>query len=395
MAEPIPTHSDGDAEQGSVLLVDDEPQVLQAYGRILRSAGFRVIMLAHAGALEEVLASGPIDVVVSDIRLPGLGGIDILRLVHRRDPDLPVVLMTAGGELTSAVEAIEHGAARYLLKPIAPEILCAAVSEVRRLGQLASIKRRAFELFGSNACTEANRRELAGRFETALDTLYMAYQPVVRWSDRSVFAHEALVRTREQSLGRPDDLFAAAETLGQLLDLGRAIRQLVAATLAQTGPRSLFVNLHPVDLMDETLYASDAPLSAFASRVVLEITERASLKRVSDLRGRLAGLRKLGYRLAVDDLGAGYAGLNWFVQLEPEVVKLDMALIRDIDKEPKKQKLVESMSRLCRELEITVVAEGVETRGERNALVAAGCELLQGYFFAKPDRPFPVPQFDD
>ena len=389
------SHADADHGQGNVLLVDDEPQVLNAYGRVLRSCGFRVTMLSHGGGVEDALAKNPIDVVVSDIRLPGLDGIDILKLVRQRDPDLPVVLMTAGGELTSALQAVEHGAARYLLKPIEPELLCRTVGEVRRLGQLASMQRRAFELFGSAACKEANERDLARRFDLALETLYMAYQPIVRWSDKSVFAHEALVRNREQSLLRPDDLFAAAEKLGRLFDIGRAVRQLVAATLEQAGARSVFVNLHPADLEDESLYAGDAPLSAFASRVVLEITERASLCNVSDLRDRLAGLRRLGYRIAVDDLGAGYAGLNWFVRLEPEVVKLDMSLTRAADTEPKKQKLIESMSRLCRELDILVVAEWIETAGERNALVAAGCDLLQGYFFAKPGRPFPVPQLDD
>jgi EAL domain-containing protein (putative c-di-GMP-specific phosphodiesterase class I) len=73
---------------------------------------------------------------------------------------------------------------------------------------------------------------------------------------------------------------------------------------------------------------------------------------MGDLRERLAGLRKLGYRIAVDDLSAGYAGPSWFVRLEPEVVKLDMSLTRDIDRESKKQKLVASLSELCRELGI-------------------------------------------
>ncbi len=394
MAEETAPPAPREPEQGNVLLIDDEPQVLQAYGRVLKSAGFRVTMLSNGAAVEDALARNPIDVVVSDVRMPGLDGIGILQLVHRRDPDLPVVLMTAGGELTSAVKAVEHGAARYLLKPIAPEVLCQTVGEVRRLGQLASMQRRAFELFGSAACKEANQRDLARRFDAALDGLYMVFQPIVRWSNRSVFAHEALVRTREQSLFRPDELFAAAESLGRLFELGRAVRRLVAATIEQTDARSVFVNLHPADLEDEQLYMSDAPLSAFARRVVLEITERASLSNVADLRDRLAGLRKLGYRIAVDDLGAGYAGLNWFVRLEPEVVKLDMSLTRDVDAQPTKRKLVESMSQLCAELDILVVAEGVETAGERDALVAAGCDLLQGFLFAKPGRPFPVPQLD-
>jgi EAL domain-containing protein (putative c-di-GMP-specific phosphodiesterase class I) len=101
----------------------------------------------------------------------------------------------------------------------------------------------------------------------------------------------------------------------------------------------------------------------------------------------------MGYRLAVDDLGAGYAGLTWFTQLEPEVVKLDMSLIRGIDSEPTKQKLARSMASLCHDLGILVIGEGVETAAEQKGLVTAGLDLLQGYFFARPGPPFPNVEF--
>jgi EAL domain-containing protein (putative c-di-GMP-specific phosphodiesterase class I) len=101
----------------------------------------------------------------------------------------------------------------------------------------------------------------------------------------------------------------------------------------------------------------------------------------------------MGFRLAIDDLGAGYAGLNSFSQLEPEVAKLDMALVRDVHKQPTKLTLVRTMISMCRELGIQVVAEGIETAEERDALVWAGCDLLQGYLFAKPGPAFPPSVF--
>lgn len=88
-------------------------------------------------------------------------------------------------------------------------------------------------------------------------------------------------------------------------------------------------------------------------------------------------------------LGAGYAGLTSFVSLEPELVKLDMSLVRDADKSSTKRKLIRSMATLCRDLGITVVAEGVETVAERDVVMELGCELLQGYLLAKPGKPFP------
>ncbi|MFL5249475.1 MAG: EAL domain-containing protein, partial [Myxococcales bacterium] len=102
---------------------------------------------------------------------------------------------------------------------------------------------------------------------------------------------------------------------------------------------------------------------------------------------------KMGYRIAVDDLGAGYAGLTSFTQLEPHIVKLDMSLIRGVHEEPTKRKLVSSIVDLCEDLGISVVAEGVETLHERDALEKIGCPLLQGYLFGKPDKPFSQPRF--
>jgi EAL domain-containing protein (putative c-di-GMP-specific phosphodiesterase class I) len=126
-----------------------------------------------------------------------------------------------------------------------------------------------------------------------------------------------------------------------------------------------------------------------AERVVLEITERASLGGLDDVQERVGAVRKLGFRIAIDDLGAGYAGLSSFALLEPEIVKIDMTLTRNIDRSQVKQKLVGSLCGLCREMDMTVVTEGVESGDECDTLVNLGCDLLQGYRFARPGRPFP------
>jgi EAL domain-containing protein (putative c-di-GMP-specific phosphodiesterase class I) len=127
-----------------------------------------------------------------------------------------------------------------------------------------------------------------------------------------------------------------------------------------------------------------------ARRVVLEVTERAAIEQVDDVERRVGRLREHGFRVAVDDLGAGYAGLSSFALLEPEIVKLDVSLLRDIDQSPVKQKLVASMTALCKDMGFLVVAEGIETVAERDCVVSLGCDLLQGYLFARPGRPFPT-----
>jgi EAL domain-containing protein (putative c-di-GMP-specific phosphodiesterase class I) len=324
--------------------------------------------------------------VVSDIAMPDLGGMALLQHVRERDIDLPVILLTGDPALPTALQALEYGAFRYLVKPVSLEVLEDAVLRAARLHSLARLKRQALQLLGDHL---GDPETLDGRLAEGMRTLWLAYQPIVRSEGGGLFAYEAFVRCREDSLAAPYSFFSAAERLGRLADLGRAVRGAAAARMGELPADVLmFINVHPRELDDEQLYAPDSPLAAFANRVVLEITERAPLDGVRDLTERMQRLRDLGFRLAVDDLGAGYAGLATFSQLQPEIVKLDMSLVRRVDESPTKLAVIRSMRQLCADLGILVVAEGVESAAERDALVAAGCPLLQGYLYGRPRAGF-------
>lgn len=380
--------------KGRVLLVDDDPAVSAVFARYLGRQGFDVVVVNDALVAAEQCRVLPFDVLVSDVSMPNMTGLDLLRSVREHDLDLPVVLITGGPDVRDAIRAMEFGAFRYLAKPIPLAQLGDVVTRASRLHQMARVRREAMETDSEGKRQIGDRAGLEIRFANALDKLWIAYQPIVSWSARSVFAHEALVRSFEPTLGRPDDLLDAAERLGRMHDLGRAIRGMVAKTLRDGPPEGLmFVNLHTDDLDDEELYAASSPLSEFSSRVVLEITERAAIDRIVEPMQRMARLRAMGYRIAVDDLGAGYAGLTSFAQLEPEIVKVDMSLVRDLDQSMTKQKLIRSMVDLCRDLQIQLVAEGIETTDERDTLIRLGADLCQGYLFARPAALFSCPSF--
>ena len=385
-----------DGSRGLILLVDDEPTIVRGFARILTAAGFSV-QVAHDGReAAELARTKSFDVIVSDIAMPEMNGLQLLRSVREHDLDVPVILMTGGPAVESAVQAMEYGALRYLIKPVEAKYLEEVVARATRLHQMAKIKREALELFRLEGKHLGDRAGLEVRFANAIKTLWLAYQPIVSWSTQSVLAYEALVRNEEPTLRAPPDLFEAAERLGRLRELGRLIRDRVAQTLIDVPIEGeIFVNVHALELDDDSLYAVSSPLSAVAKRVVLEITERAPLEKIKDVNGRVAQLRAMGYRIAVDDLGAGYAGLTSFAQLEPEVVKVDMSLIRGLDQSPTKQKLLRSIVGLCRDLEIKMIAEGIETTAERDTLVRLGGDLCQGYLFARPGRAFPTVKFDD
>jgi EAL domain-containing protein (putative c-di-GMP-specific phosphodiesterase class I) len=374
---------------GIIVVVDDEPLVLRGLTRSLEHLPFIVVpCLTPREAIDHV-ASGHVRVVVSDISMEEMSGIELLRTIREHDPDLPVVLVTGCPEIGTATKALEYGAFRYLIKPVDVDELTDTVRRAAQLYRLAQARRQALQLFGDPGI-DHERSGLEMCFERALGSLWLAYQPIVRASDHSIFGFEALLRSYEPTLATPESMLRAAERLGALDRLGRTVRNQAALTLA-AAQRSyaLFVNLHPQDLLDVDLSDAQAALTNVAGRVVLEVTERASIKDFEQARTKVAALRDQGFRIAIDDLGAGYSGLNAFALLEPEFVKLDMTLVRNVDRSTVKQKLVKSIATSCRDLGLYVVAEGVETREERDAAIDLGCDLLQGFLFARPGPAFP------
>ena len=236
-------------------------------------------------------------------------------------------------------------------------------------------------------------RELEDKLNRCLATLSMQFQPIVHATTRQRYGYEALLRSGDRSLPHPGAVLDAAERLEKIPVLGRAVRAQVARVIAESPPErgTIFINLHLLDLFDRQLTSAFAPLSKVASRVVLEITERSSLAGENDVRYRVAELRELGFRIAIDDLGGGHARMGTFTPLDTDFVKLDMSLVRDVDKNPMKQRLIRSITELCKDQNTTVVAEGVETEPEASVLVDLGCELLQGYLIARPAPPWGDP----
>lgn len=375
-----------------VLLVEDDVLVRRAYRRVLESE-FEVSSVGTVGEAIAQVEAQRFGAIVSDIDMPGPSGIDLLELLRSAGHAIPVVLVTGSPSVESAQSAVNYGAFRYLTKPVEPAALRDAVTRATRLSMLAELHAKSREAMERTA--DPSRVDLEARFERALDGLWMAFQPIVSWRRRAAIGYEALLRTTEPTLARPPDFLEAAETLGRLSELGRRVRATIAAAIPDAPPDArIFVNLHARDLTDDDLVDPGSPLMRHASRVVLEITERASLDGVDDVVPRARALRRAGFAIAIDDLGAGYAGLSSLTQLDPEVVKLDMSMVRGIDEHHTKQQIVRSMVAVCAELGMEVVVEGVETAREHETLVGLGCELFQGYYFAKPGRGFPVPRMD-
>ena len=214
-----------------------------------------------------------------------------------------------------------------------------------------------------------------------------AYQPIVDIESRNVFAHEALVRGPSGE--------GAMTVLSQVNDGNRyrfdqACRVKAIKGASQLGIReNLSINFLPNAIykpevcIRTTLEAARAhgfPLN----RIIFEVTEGEVVSDGAWLASILREYKRCGFMTAIDDFGAGYAGLSLLADFQPDIIKLDMGLIRNVNADRARQAIVRSLVALCRDLGIAVIAEGIETEPERDFLQSVGIRLMQGWLFARP-----------
>lgn len=215
----------------------------------------------------------------------------------------------------------------------------------------------------------------------------MAFQPIIDFEQKSVFAQEALVRGLNKE--------SAGEILSRLTPENvykfDQLCRVKAVALASKLKFDSFVSINfmpnavynPENCLRTTLKAA-AENNFPVSRIIFEITEVERVNNDNHLKNIVVEYKRQGFKTAIDDFGSGYSGLNLLSMFQPDIIKLDMELIRDIDKHFVKRTIVKSAVQICRDLGITVIAEGIETKNELNVLRDFGLNLFQGYYFAKP-----------
>lgn len=231
-------------------------------------------------------------------------------------------------------------------------------------------------------------REREGKHRRIAETIAaeaaeMVFQPIYRTADGRLVAFEALARFAPLPDKGPDAWFAdAAEVgLGEELEF-LAVRKALRAFPALAPGVKLSLNLSPASLASRRLAEAmaDAPLD----RVVIELTEHAAVASYEALRDALDPYRRRGMGLAIDDVGAGHATLRHVLDLNPEFIKLDMSLIRNIDAHSGRRALTEALTGYGRHIGCEIVAEGVETEAEYAVLQNIGVTRVQGFLTGRP-----------
>jgi len=224
-----------------------------------------------------------------------------------------------------------------------------------------------------------------------------AFQPIVDVEQRTVFAYEALVRGPQ---GEGAAQVFAEITEAQLATFDHESRLRALALAGRLGiEASLSLNSLPRSITTESIVGELVDAAAAArldgSRIVIEVTENEAIVDPAQFGNVVDEFRGAGFRLALDDFGAGYAGLNLLADFQPDMIKLDMNLVRSVESRGPRQSIVRAIVSVCADLGIDVIAEGVETADELSWLRHAGIQLFQGYLIGRPAfEALPRPIFD-
>jgi EAL domain-containing protein (putative c-di-GMP-specific phosphodiesterase class I) len=305
-------------------------------------------------------------------------------------PATKVIALSAFEDRPTVLEMLRAGAVGYLVKGTAAEEIVGSIRRVAEGGtslsaeviggivhELSSqLRREEIEEEQRESRRDEIRRFVQGQ------GLSMAFQPISDLLDGNVVGVEALARFRSIPLRAPDEWFAEAVAL----ELGV---QLEFATIAQAIEQLpkvpegayLSVNCSHRAASSEGLTELLAPV---ADRIVVEITEHEPVDDYDVLFSSLAGLRALGVRIAIDDAGAGFASLRHTLLLAPDIIKVDISLTRDIDRDRGRRAVASALISFADEMGMTIVAEGVETEAELKTLIDLGVRYGQGYYLAEP-----------
>ncbi|CAG9225726.1 Diguanylate phosphodiesterase [Paraburkholderia sabiae] len=224
-----------------------------------------------------------------------------------------------------------------------------------------------------------------------------AFQPIVDVNSKSIFACEALVRGPR---GESAYSLLSQVDAANRYQFDQRCRQIAISSAAALGMDSFL----SINFMPNAVYKPEvcirstldaARMHGFPiERIIFETVEGEDVSDRAHLVDIFRAYKEFGFQTAIDDFGAGYSGLSLLVDFQPDLVKLDMALLRGIDTDTVRQKIVRGVITICNDLGIRVIAEGIETRGERDFFAAHGVSLMQGYWFAKPGFNA-IPSIDD
>ncbi len=385
-------------------------------------ASFRVVIadddaLAR-GLLEEVILSDPSlelvgaaaatdqaielatlqqpDIAIIDVKMPGGGGPRVAREIRTRSPQTRILAHSSYPDRLIVFEMLQAGAHSYVMKGSPPQEILGAIhrclhGQATLSPEVAGpvVQELAERLEQQREATQRRQQKIEQvRMALAGDALRTVFQPIADLRTGRVCSLEALARFASEPQRSPAVWFAEASEVGLRLELELAALRLALSHLASLpSDLRLSINLSP-----ETV--TSAPCREILAvvpgkRLIIEVTEDAPVEDYDEVNAALRGLRAQGGQLAIDDAGAGFASLRHILRLEPDIIKLDLTLTRGIDTDRRRRALAAALISFASEIGASIVAEGIESRAELDALRDLGVDYGQGYYLARPE-PLPL-----
>ena len=378
-----------------VWIVDDEENYRDALRSVLESDPTIEVVGTAAdteAGIELALLTRP-DVALVDVRMPGGGGPRTAREISHRCPPTRVVALSAFEDRDTVLSMIRAGARGFVGKASTNvELLRAIHGTVEGNAELSPVAmNEVYRAVAENVSAappsdakEQRRKILRIIQRGAVD---FVFQPVVEIDAMRIAGVEALARFRTLPRRPPNLWLDQAASFGLVRELELTVARVALRQLERV-PAGAYLALNVSPWLATSPELRELVAAAGPRRVVIELPERATLDDPGELGepGGLVDLRAAGARLAIDDAGAGFSSLRNIVRLAPEFIKLDMSVTRDVGTDPTRQALVASYLRFAADIGSTVVAKGVETARELEALYRLGVRQAQGYHFARPGR---------
>ena len=375
-----------------VLIAEDETSVRDALAELIRRDRSLDLVGTAADASEAVDAAHRTrpDVALVDVKMPGGGGPRAARGIREGSPETRIVALSAYEDHGAVQQMLAAGAIGYLVKGVPIREIVDALHRAFRGESILSpqvtggIVRELADHLEREETHETSMRERVVRVRGILEDggPEIVFQPIVNLQTHDVVGLEALSRF-PHALPDPESWFAEAAAVGLRTELEiAAVRAALRAIPHVPSAAYLSVNVSPDVVTTERCLEAlgDAP----ADRLVIEVTEHAPVQDYLGVGRALEPLRRHCARLAVYDAGAGFASLRHILRLSPDIIKLDIALTRDIDKDRARRALASGLIAFASEMGAAIVAEGVETEGEIETLRDLGVLFGQGFFLAEP-----------
>lgn len=378
----------------TVLIAEDDPLIRETLATVIDGdEGF--VVTAMTGDAESAIGAAlddPPDIALLDVRMPGGGGARAAQMIAEVCPDVHIVAISAHEDEETIAEMIEAGARGYITKDGQSQQMldtlrrCAAGESIFTPRSATSLMRQYVKSSQRMEAAKRQLREREARLREACDpdTINSVFQPIVDLESGRVMMYEALTRFNSGHDLNTAEWFEEAVQLGMSDQLEIAALARTVAAIVEHGDDSVnvSVNVSPDTLLSPALPATLAPIDL--TRVTVEITEHAQIEDYEQTKAAIDRLQARGARLAIDDAGAGFASLRHILDLMPDVIKLDISLVRGIDLDQPRRALATGLISFANEIDAEIVAEGIETEQELACLKQLGVHLGQGYILARP-----------